>query len=1162
MWQKRLKPIFLPVLLFLSLTVLLGLLLNLFFQAGPFQRYLLEQLSQTTGYELSAEKIRLNFSKGIGISARNFRVHTPGGLEAAGAARIRMNFSLKDLLRGRIVPKELAILDSKIHLTADKDHGLSFQGKGSVLEKSYAKILAAFPRVSLENARVILEAADLPFKTLALTLKIGQLTLKSRDPVLLEVSFRGTALYNGATAPFSGSGVIGENTGKGLWIDCRLNLEEIPLTRLPLPEDLPVKRGVAEINAEIKGDLNEIVSIDGRLDFRELDFVLIDEGDKKAFSFDRLTVPFNASYVDSVLRVPFFQIQNTAFLLNGASTFDFAEPGNPHLDLKVKSPFMTLATFKRIFPTSLLPIWLETRIFSIFSGGSVCVDLFSLNGPWHRLALLDLQENAELLLLKITCRGLTAFKDEQALEVNRVSGNLEIRNGEIHVSGVNGHFGESTIETGGMFLKDLYVDDPYVRVTASGSFRVEDLMTQTHLKLIPPEVRMKFRQMERASGRLDADVNIVYEPGWHFPKIEKGRITLMDCTLDDPDIPFPILIKEGALTITTEKGKDFVAEGQWGKSKLSASGSLGDNWQTGEAHLVAMADMDELLGHFYPGLKASTTFKNRIPCQVNLSKKKAWSFHGALDLKQAFLETESMTVAPFSREGGVLFSGGILPGQRFTLKNLQCNLGKSSFALSGGYDLQNKDTFNFKVSSKKLRLEDLGVRFKKGNFTAKGDLNCNISVTASRKNPSKTKVAGQMAGKQLSFVTRAFPHPIKDCHFKLIFAGDDVSIESLALKLGKSPFRVKGQFQGWEGMRGDISVHSDLLDLNDLIPPEMEQKFKKGNFKSVDFTKSGSDQMKPGWEKNTHHFVETSDVHFNITAPRVQWEEAEFGPLEIECALRSKDLYISRSSLRFERGKLLLRGHLKRGKKSEMLFTSYLEMDRQPLEDLPTPLAFVKNRLEGNLTMEALLFARGNKKKDLLSSLTGSANVILEQGVVKKSNVFIKILDNMSLTRAFETRPENLSKDGLYFNRIEGHLDIDKGVATTDNLTMESPVFNAVAVGRADLPNGMMDAEIGVHPLTTADLLVSQIPVLGYLLRGDDNTLVAEYFQVDGKMSDPNVEYMAFKSMSQGTYSFFKRLVLSPQRLFNNISDAAGDFEQKGLPLPDKSLQPEYDMAN
>ncbi len=1157
MWQKRLKKIVLPVLLFLALTVLLGVLSNFLIHTDPVQRYLLKQLSQATGYELSAEKVTLNFSNGIGIRARNFRVCTAGGEEKAGAARIRMSFALGELLRGRIVPTELVILDPEIHLAAKKDRGLSIQGKGPVLEKSYARILAAFPLVSLENAHVTLETAGLTMKNLNI-----QLARKSKDPVLLEASLNGTALYNGTTAPFSGRGVIRENAEKGLLVDGRFHMREIPLIRLPLPEDLPVKKGAAEINVAVNGSLDGILSIDGKVVFRELDFLLIDDGDKKAFSFDQLSVPFNASYVDAVLRIPFFQIQNAAFTLNGASTFDFGHQGGPHLDLKVKSPFMTLATFKRIFPSSLLPSWLETRIFSIFSGGDVRVDLFSLNGPWHRLAKLDLRENADLLRLQLTCKGLTAFKNEQALEVDRVSGDLEIRKGEIHVSGVNGHFGDSTIETGGLFLKDLYVDDPHVRVTASGLFRAEDLMKQTHLKLIPPEVRAKFHQIEGASGKLDADINIVYEPGWHFPKIEKGVITLLDFTLDDPDIPFPVFIKEGALTITPDGKKDFVGEGQWGKSRISASGNLGDNWQTGEANLVTMADMDELLGHFYPDLKASTTFKNRIPCQVSLSKKKNWAFHGALDLKQAFLETESMTIAPFSREGSVLFSGGIVPGKRFTLRNLQCNLGKSSFTLNGAYDLENRDTFSFNLSSKKLRLEDLGVRFKKGNFSGKGELKYRISVNTSRRNPSKTRLTGQMEGKRLFFTTKAFPHPIRDCHFKLKFSGDDVLIESLALKLGKSPFQVKGEFQGWEGMRGDISVHSELLDMNDLIPPEMAKKFKKGNFESVHFAKNGSDQMKPGWKKGTHHFVETSDVHLTITAPRVQWEEATFGPLKIECALRKKDLYVNRSSLHFGRGRLLLRGHLKRGEKPEMLFTSYLEMDQQPLEDLPTPLAFVKNRLEGKLTLEALLYAKGNTKKELISSLTGSANVLLEQGVVRKSNIFIKILDDMSLTRAFETRPENLSKDGLYFNRIEGHLDINNGIAKADNLTMESPVFNAVAEGRSELRTGMMNAEIGVHPLTTADLLVNQIPVLGYLLRGDDNTLVAEYFRVDGKMSDPNVEYMAFKSMSHGTYSFFKRLFLSPQRLIENINEAASDFERKGLPLPDKNLQPEYDMAN
>ena len=462
----------------------------------------------------------------------------------------------------------------------------------------------------------------------------------------------GTAVYNGATAPFSGKGEIRENTDAGLFIDVRIHVKDIPLARLPLPEDLPVKKGYAGISAKLKGCLDGILTLDGELVFRELDFLLIDDEDIKAFSFDRLTVPFNASYVDSVLRIPFFQVQNTAFRLSGASTFDFTNPRDPHLDLNVKSPFMTLAAFKRIFPTSLLPSWVEGRLFPIFSGGNVCVNLFSLNGPWRRLEKLDFQENAGLLRLQITCRGLTAFNHEPGLKVDRVSGNLEIRNGEIHVSQVKGRFGESRIDKGSLFLKDLYVDDPYIRVLVVGLFRVEDLLAQTNLKLIPPEVRSKIMEVEMASGKLDANVNIVYEPGWQFPKIEKGVIRFTDCALDDPDIPFPVLIREGELKITPKDGKQFVMEGQWGKSRINASGSLGDSWQTGDAHLVAMADMDELLGYFYPDLRAAMTFKNRIPCQVALSRKKDWTFHGAFDLKQAVLETDFMTVDPFANEGG------------------------------------------------------------------------------------------------------------------------------------------------------------------------------------------------------------------------------------------------------------------------------------------------------------------------------------------------------------------------------------------------------------------------------------------------------------------------------------------------------------------------------
>ena len=1155
--QKRLKTLILWVGLFSLILLLSAIVLSLAVHSPSVQAYLLEKLSHSLGYEVKADKLALDFSHGIGINGRNFKVFRPSGEERVAADRIGIVFNLRELIRGNVVPKELLVIAPSIHLMPGKNpFETEYQERSDSADKKLAELMGVFPKVHLQEARVTVGTDDLVLKNLNLSLE-----KTAGDPLVLSFRLKGTARSMGAKALFSSNGQVRVNENQLPWFDANFSVKEMGLAPFSLPQDLLVKSGLFSMEGRINGSPEKMIQIDGTGRFKNLDFVLIDDGDKKGFSFKSLVVPIHAVYGNGQLKIPSFEVQHAAFNLKGTSTFDFTNPHDPHLNLRVESPFMKKDTFIRIFPSSLLPRWLETRIFPIFSGGNVRVDRFSLDGPWSGLQNLDLQQNAHLLYLQLTCNELTAFKGDQGMAVEEVSGLLKIQEGEIHVSQVKGRFGKSQIYDGSLFLKDLYVDDPHVRVTAEGLFDVQDLLKQADLTLIPEVVQSNIREIETASGKLDGNVEIIYEPGWSFPRIQKAFIHLADCTLTDPEVPFPIMVKEGDLNITQEGGRQFTAEGYWGQSGIKVSGNLGSDWRTGEAHISAMADMDELLGHFYPDLKSSLKFKSKIPCQVALSKKKSWSFHGALDLKQSQMETKKLIVAPFGRDGGVLFSGGIVPGKKFFLRNLQCNLGGSSLTLKGFYNLQNRDDFEFNISSRKLGIKDLGITFKKGGVNSTGSLVCDVSVSASRKMPTKTRLNGDMSVRGLTFSTTAFPYPVKDCDFDLHFSGKDVIVDTLSLKMGKTPFRVKGQFQGWDGMRGHLDIHSDFLDMNDLLPGEISERFKTTDFEPAKFQKEESTVMAPGWKKEAHHFVESSDLHFDITASRVQWQDSNFGPLDVECGLINKDLYVKRSSIKFNSGKLLLRGHLKRGKKPEMLFTSYLEMTHQPVRELPKFLDFIKNRLEGRLTLETLLFAKGNSKKEMLKSLTGSANILMEEGVIKKSNLFIKILDDMSLSRMFKERPPDLSKEGLYFDRIGAHLNIEEGIAKSTNMGMESPVFNAVGEGLADLNSGSVDAEIGVHPMVSADYLVSKIPILGYFLRGDDDTVVAEYFKVTGPISDPDVRYMTFKSMSNGTYSFFKRLILSPKRLFENISEAAKEFEEKGLPLPDESLQPEYEMA-
>jgi len=1153
---KRLRPLLL--LTFLLLLFFAGsiLLLNSWVQNPSIQEYILEQLSKTVGYEVHAKQIQLLYWKGIGIRARDFEVRFPDGARKLAASKIRLTFSLPQLIRGQIVPTRLTLVRPLIELTLGEGLRSSSSNDGGRFAPSPLKALTVFPSISLDRAYIILKG--LPLRSRSMFLRLSQ---RTDNASVLDLVLNGRIEYKGNAFPVSATGIITPVPGSGTSTRVNLKVRDIPLSHIQLP-DLPVKSGTAAIEATVAASPGALVAAKGKITVRDLDFMIVDAGDKKRFSFDTLQLPFEASYAPPTLRIPSLQMKGPGFTLNVASKLDLTDSTNPQLNLMVTADAMALNTFQRIFPSSLLPRWVEARLFPIFTGGLVRVKRFSLNGRLNQIANLDLPKNAAALRLNLHCRKLTAFKRTGGVPVEQVSGNLAIQNGRIRASGIQGRFGDSVIREGTLDLTSLYVDIPEVSATAAGSFRVEDMIRQQNLSLIPEEVRLYLDRFASATGKIQGTIHVGYKPGWPYPRVLKGELSLKDCTMTENASIFPVFLEQGKLVIDGDDRRAFTVKGRWGRSAIEASGRIGMSWETGHAHISAEADMGELVGHFHPDIRSVIRFGKRVPCRLTLVKgEEDWRFDGKLDLKNVSLETESMTVEPFGVKGDLDFSGGIGPGKHFCIDRLTCALGKSSFGLAGTYDLEGEGLFELNISSKQLRLEDLGVRFKKRNLMGKGSLAFDAAIKGSRSHPMMTVVSGDARGKGLFLAAKEFPHPVEECDFALTSTGKGIDIDFLDLKLGRNPFHIEGHLQGWNGMRGDLSIHSDFLDLSDLLSPELLAHFKTSPAVYPELTGPEPAVTPAGWRAGADRFIKRSDIHMDITAPRGQWDGLSYGPLKMACALRSGDLYISRSSVAWEHGRLQLRGHVQRGTPPNMLFSGYMDITKQPLRELPPSLDFVTSRAEGQLTMEALLFTKGTDADSLISNLAGSVNVLLEQGVLKKSHAFIKILDFMSLQGMFIKRPSDLSKDGLYFERIGAHVDLTNGLAKTQDVSMRSPVFNAAAVGEADLCKARINAEIGIQPLGTLDALVSSVPVAGYLLTGDKKALYVDYFKVEGEISDPDVRYIPLKSLGNGTVGFLTRVLLSPTVVLKRITEAARDFEGNGYPVPDAQLRPENDMG-
>ena len=1198
-----LRPAFLLFLLFAA-TILL---LNTLIQKESVQSYLLEEISKFSEYELHSGRIELALWGGLGLRIRNLSVISPEGSEKITVSILNMKFDTGELLRGRFIPSEIQLIAPEIEWSGpDGSHVPEEQTDqfhwGNILGK-----FTALSSVLLEDAHVCVRGVPFELENL-----FARITSGGSPPNTISAHLRGKAVYDGDEIPFSTEIDLRLKTDTEMTIQMVLKSGDLPLSYFSWPGVIPVKGGSGKIVLTVQGNPGKSITAEGQIHFKNPDFLIVCGKDKKRFVFNELHLPFSASYSEGNILIPSMQLQGERFLLKGDAALNFNDRTNPHLDLNVNSSEMAFETFSKLFPSSLLPKWVESEIFPLFSGGTVQVDPFSLHGTLEQIINLDHVSNADVLLLRLDCRKLTAFRESEGIPVEDIFGKLEIEKGAIKVSGVKAHFGNSNISEGTLHVNSLYVDDPKFLITTAGSFDISDLLKQKRLHLLPDYVPRKLDDFETVSGKLDAKLTISYEDDWAFPKIREGRFILSNWRVKHKKIVFPATVRNGWMTVEADGRKKFSASGWWGKSGMEASGYIGETWDTGEARIQSEIDMNELHERFFPGTFSALQFKTPVPCEISLRKgKEEWTFDGNIDLRKVSLETDELVIAPFKIQGETVFHASLKPGKEFRMSGLKCDMGGSKFRLEGLVDMENDNTVQFDLFSNRIALENLGIHFKKQNLFAGGNLGFDVSVKVSPSRPMETTVHGRMTGNGLSFETSAFPLPISNCGLNVSFSGRKVRIETLHLNMGKTDFQVKGNLQGWDGLRGNLEVQTDYFYISNLIPgglpaivnqtpsppgttdlivtPEgapqdrssepvlsissrtprisglQEEKQRSASLRKPDktplYSSIKSDQGNKKKEKNTGGFLKKSDIHLNVNAIKGELEQFDYGPIKIECALRAGDFYVNRSRFDWKYGSLHLRGHMKKNKTPETMFSGYLEMNRQPLRELPKSLRFIKSNVEGEMTMEALFFVEGNNGKEFISNLTGSVNFDLTHGVFNKSHVFIKVMDFLSLQRIFQERPSNLTREGLYFESIGGNIELDKGIARTDGLTMQSPVFNALMTGEADLNTRMLNAELGILPLVTIDTVISNIPIVGYLLTGDEKALYADYFRVQGPISDPEVNYIALKSISNGTFGLLKRMFLTPQRFFKSISDAADEFEEKGVPLPKDEFRPENDMG-
>ncbi len=124
------------------------------------------------------------------------------------------------------------------------------------------------------------------------------------------------------------------------------------------------------------------------------------------------------------------------------------------------------------------------------------------------------------------------------------------------------------------------------------------------------------------------------------------------------------------------------------------------------------------------------------------------------------------------------------------------------------------------------------------------------------------------------------------------------------------------------------------------------------------------------------------------------------------------------------------------------------------------------------------------------------------------------------------------AKDGIKINQAYASFEYKNDIMYFNAIDFDSGEVNIYGKGKADYLNDKINIKLNLK--THLGKNVSKLPVVGFILVGDDGT-AATTFDITGKLTDPNVETALAKDIIIAPFNIVKRAIIYPFHLIQKL---------------------------
>ena len=557
------------------------------------------------------------------------------------------------------------------------------------------------------------------------------------------------------------------------------------------------------------------------------------------------------------------------------------------------------------------------------------------------------------------------------------------------------------------------------------------------------------------------------------------------------------------------------AEGWYGDSPLKLKGRF-KNYSDADPELVLTARSTGFLRQDFAGIPFLETLEYQGPAKVNLKfhyTDQLMKLEKEVDLTRVSYRYKNFLIKPENVSNSIKISATLDSKGKVDFKKVVFELEGSQVNGKGFLKSMDDPQFSIQFGSDHFKTWPASQYIRPLQGSLGGDARFHISAQGNFRKLEEAVLQGSVNLKGIEYKPDSLLVPIK-FNADLKFKNKHFQIQNGKLEAKGSKVFFKGDYQGGEVPHVKLKLVGPGLNLNQMVSEE--GKPSKGFLGWLGGTRvfsRGSGEIDIKLNRFAHEFWTLPEVAGKFTFK--------------DQVLRTNNLTLGQTKI----DKVMIKGKLSLADIQDPSFDMVLLSRNVPINKL---FAMFGDMFEASLTghmnwLKVRLQGQGGDLKQITQSLKGRISFDLKDGRINTGRLLNGAVQLFGIPVDPRAQAERERQPDTGYLQIFGDFSILEGVARTENFLYEEKEKRMSLVGAFDLNTSRMGTVVGVAPFRTAGRVIKKIPILGSILTGGkEGSLITTYYKVEGPFSDPKVESVPFKSISEKVLGTLEGVITAP----------------------------------